>query len=458
ILTSEGQGSPKGMLVMGYFYDDEIEDLSVLTDTQIQFFNLNNEQNYTEFFNIYNEVINKKSVKIIYQKQNHYSGFDVLQDITGNDAILLKASGAREIYLHGKTTVLITSSIVSISSAVLSLLTLLTLNILFFRRVYNLSLSVKKIGDEKNISKRLVTEGNDEITSVAKNINKMLEELENSHNQVINSQNMYKELFENSLDGIYRSNSDGRYISVNNALVEMLGYESREELLLVNTKDLYYYPETRPDLDERARPFNKILKKKDGTKIFVQISPRVVYKNKKPVYYEGIIRDVTAQKEFEEKVKYISFHDSLTDLYNRAYFDEELKRLKNTRQLPLTVVMGDVNGLKTINDTYGHAKGDLMLKKIAVILKECFRSEDVIARIGGDEFCIILRDTTKENAEKIIERVNEKCVSRSTKTMPLSIAFGIKTKDTIDMKLKEVINEAEIRMYETKRINKIFHS
>ncbi|MBM3710190.1 MAG: diguanylate cyclase, partial [Actinobacteria bacterium] len=395
ILTCTGKGPSKGTLIMGYALDDEIEELSALTDSEIQFFNLNNIQNHTEFSRILNESAARNYMKISYETTDRYSAFDILQDISGNDNVLLKVSGVREIYLHGRTTAAILALTVSFSTLILSVITLFALNILFFKRVHNLSLSVKKIGDEKNISKRLDVEGNDEITSVAKDINKMLDEIENSQNQIIKTQNMYKELFENSLDDIYRSNPDGQYISVNNALVRMLGYGSKEELLKVNTKDLYYYQETRPDINERTRSFNKILKKKDGTKIFVEISPRVIYDKENKVYYEGIVRDVTAQREFDEKLKYISFHDSLTDLYNRTYFDEELKRLKNTRQLPLTIVMGDVNGLKEINDTYGHEKGDIMLKKIARILKYCFRSDDMIARIGGDEFCIILHNTSK---------------------------------------------------------------
>jgi len=83
----------------------------------------------------------------------------------------------------------------------------------------------------------------------------------------------------------------------------------------------------------------------------------------------GMARDITDRKKAEEKVEYLSFHDLLTGLYNRSYFEEELKRLDTERQLPLTIVMGDVNGLKIINDAYGHEKGDMLLKKISNILK-----------------------------------------------------------------------------------------
>ncbi|MBM3713402.1 MAG: diguanylate cyclase, partial [Actinobacteria bacterium] len=100
--------------------------------------------------------------------------------------------------------------------------------------------------------------------------------------------------------------------------------------------------------------------------------------------YLHIIKDITEKKISQERIKYLSFHDKLTGLYNRAFFEEELIRLDVKRQLPLSLVIGDVNGLKLINDAFGHEKGDELLKKISKILKDCFRAEDIIARWGGD--------------------------------------------------------------------------
>ena len=164
----------------------------------------------------------------------------------------------------------------------------------------------------------------------------------------------------------------------------------------------------------------------------------------------GISRDISDRKKAEEKIKSLSFHDSLTGLYNRAYFDEELKRLDTERQLPITIVMGDVNGLKVINDAYGHEKGDLFLKKIADILKDVFRKEDIISRWGGDEFIAILPKTHAEDTKGIITRIKEFCSQRSTIGMPLSISMGVATKKSPDEDINSILNKAEDKMYKSK--------
>ncbi len=174
----------------------------------------------------------------------------------------------------------------------------------------------------------------------------------------------------------------------------------------------------------------------------------------------GISRDITEKKKAEEKIKYLSFHDTLTGLYNRAYFDEELRRLDTKRQLPITIVMGDVNGLKLINDAYGHEKGDIFLRKIADILKDAFRKEDIISRWGGDEFIAILARTHAKDTKGIIKRIKEMCTERSTTDMPLSISLGVSSKKSPKEDINSVLKEAEDKMYkskisESKSINEI---
>ena len=164
----------------------------------------------------------------------------------------------------------------------------------------------------------------------------------------------------------------------------------------------------------------------------------------------GISRDISDRKKAEEKIKYLSFHDSLTGLYNRAYFDEELRRLDTARQLPITIVMGDVNGLKVINDAYGHEKGDLFLKKIADILRDTFRKEDIVSRWGGDEFIAILPNAYEKDTKNIVNRIKKMCIERSTADMPLSISIGIASKKLPEEDMDSVLKEAEDKMYKCK--------
>ncbi|MEA2015600.1 MAG: PAS domain S-box protein, partial [Actinomycetota bacterium] len=118
------------------------------------------------------------------------------------------------------------------------------------------------------------------------------------------SEKSYKSLFENSLDGIYRTTPEGRYIDANPALVEILGYDSKEEILKIDIPtQLYVSEEERPGPDKRNKIFETRLKKKDGSVITVEINPRVIYKKGKPVCCEGIVRDITQRKIIEKKLK-----------------------------------------------------------------------------------------------------------------------------------------------------------
>ncbi|MTI85237.1 MAG: PAS domain S-box protein [Firmicutes bacterium] len=169
-----------------------------------------------------------------------------------------------------------------------------------------------------------------------------------------------------------------------------------------------------------------------------------------PLRVIGTHTDITERKQTEEKIRYMSFHDSLTDLYNRRYMEEEMKRLDVERQLPISVIISDLNGLKLVNDTYGHSVGDEMLKHTAEVIKNSCRQEDIIARWGGDEFVILLPQTTKMEALSICKRINYACSKTYVEDIPISIALGSEIKDSAEKNLTETLKEAEDNMYKHK--------
>lgn len=163
-----------------------------------------------------------------------------------------------------------------------------------------------------------------------------------------------------------------------------------------------------------------------------------------------IMMDITEQRKSEERIQFLSFHDKLTDLYNRNYFMEELKRLNTERKLPLTIIMGDVNSLKIVNDAFGHKKGDDLLKKVAKILKNNIRDADILARIGGDEFSILLPQTDKETALKICQRIKKICFETEMDLIEISIALGTATKEKEAEDINDIFKRADDKMYEKK--------
>ncbi|MDF9409108.1 PAS domain S-box protein [Pelotomaculum isophthalicicum JI] len=164
-------------------------------------------------------------------------------------------------------------------------------------------------------------------------------------------------------------------------------------------------------------------------------------------------RDITERKQMEEKLKYLSLHDSLTGLYNRAYFDEEMLRLGGGRYLPLGFIVCDVDGLKLVNDTMGHKSGNNLLVKAANIIKSCFRSGDMIARIGGDEFVVLLPCAEKRTVENACRRLQE-AIENHNKTnseLPLSLSIGFAvSNDTHTKSPNELFIEADLNMYREK--------
>ncbi|WP_438313849.1 diguanylate cyclase [Candidatus Caldatribacterium sp. SIUC1] len=161
------------------------------------------------------------------------------------------------------------------------------------------------------------------------------------------------------------------------------------------------------------------------------------------------VRDVTERKRAEEAVRLASFRDVLTGLYNRAYFEEELDRLNTARVLPLSLIVGDVNGLKIVNDAFGHAEGDRLLRMVAEAFRASCRKEDVVARWGGDEFAVILPKADAPVASEICARIQER-LKGETSVLPVDVALGWAIRESLSQSLEDVVREAEERMYQVK--------
>lgn len=194
-----------------------------------------------------------------------------------------------------------------------------------------------------------------------------------------------------------------------------------------------------------------VVERPDGSRLLLEIFGTPVNDAQgKPWASLVTFMDITDRKKAENELLYLSYHDHLTGLYNRRYFEQELKNLDTPENLPLSIIMFDVNGLKLVNDSFGHDLGDVLLKKSAEVIKEACRKEDIIARIGGDEFVILLPKTTAAESLQISNQIKELASNEKVANLEVSISYGYDTKKTENQSIIEIIANAENHMYRHK--------
>jgi len=194
-----------------------------------------------------------------------------------------------------------------------------------------------------------------------------------------------------------------------------------------------------------------VLISKNGSEIPIEDSAAPIFdENGELAGAVLVFRDVTEKREAIRDIEYLGYHDKLTGLYNRRFYEEEIRRLDTRRNLPLTIVIGDANGLKLINDSFGHSTGDEFLQKAANAMKNGCRADDIIARLGGDEFVAILPNTDKIEAEIMTKRIREYLSEYKLNGIPISISFGHGTKEIADQDIQEIFKHAEDDMYKQK--------
>ena len=168
-----------------------------------------------------------------------------------------------------------------------------------------------------------------------------------------------------------------------------------------------------------------------------------------------MIEDITDQKRYEKELHYLATHDALTGLYNRGFYEIELQRLANGRYFPVSVIMADIDGLKAVNDQMGHEAGDKLIKAAASVLADSFRADDVVARIGGDEFAVVIRGANADVMLNIVRRnlLTRQWIEHGGQRIPVSLSFGTATASCCE-ELAVMQTKADALMYQDKAAKK----
>jgi diguanylate cyclase (GGDEF)-like protein/PAS domain S-box-containing protein len=290
------------------------------------------------------------------------------------------------------------------------------------------------------------------------------EERNHAEKELRHSEAHYRALIENPTYGICHFDVDGRFLDVNEALVAMLGYTSKEELMAVNiATEMIRDPSERAQLFDSYRQTGRVdlieleWKRKDGTPMKVRLSGQQVGTEEgAPQACEVIAEDVTAQRASEDHLRRLAATDALTGLANYRRLSEilesEIKRSERTARA-FAVLLFDLNGMKRINDSHGHLAGNRALCRLADIFRTSCRSIDTAARYGGDEFAIVLPESGHQEANAVGRRVCERLSSDCEEPL-LSVSFGIAVYPQDGATIDALLQAADRALYEMKQLKK----
>lgn len=277
--------------------------------------------------------------------------------------------------------------------------------------------------------------------------------------EIINQKNLLATLIDTIPDSIFYKDLEGTYLNCNKAFARDFYDATKDNVVGKVDSDLTI----NLDIINNIKKTDKLVintKEKEIVKLKIEKNNKVNYMEciKTPILDNngkvngivGIARNITSKVLSEKELKRKSFTDKLTGVYNRTYFDEKINQLNKEKYLPLSLIMGDVDGLKVINDTVGHLKGDELLIEVADVLKQVCDNDNIIVRWGGDEFIILLPNTNHKKVNKICEKIKDECKIQPYSYVPLSISLGYATKNDMNTNIDDILKKAEEMAYKDK--------
>ena len=370
----------------------------------------------------------------------------------------------RNLYLEGMNSITRFALINAFIMCIIFLIAFFLLGNYLSKPFKSLIKDVKNIDlKEKEIKKLPLTFNNNEFSYLRRTINEMLEEIETEQILVRDKdEKLYATLLSVG-DGVISVDRDKNIQFMNPVAEKLTGWGEKDALnqpidhvfriineytrkTVESPVDMVFETEDIIELTNHT-----LLIAKDGSERAVEDTAAPIRnKYNEVVGCVLVFRDFSEKKEKQKRIEYLSYHDQLTGLYNRRFFEEEIKRLDTTRNLPISFIYVDINGLKTINDAFGHVIGDELIQEVSNVFLSSCRADDIISRTGGDEFVIILPKTGSENTEKMVKRLAEIIKTKRIMNIDVSVSFGWDTKTDPEQSAWVALKNAEDTMYQKK--------
>ncbi len=475
VTSSNGAQEPNGILIFGRAIDEDIlEKLGWVIDSEVSITGQEELQ-----IDVLRALVERTGSGYMTkttrnEAENDLTGHILLNEKDGTLPVILTYTRNRDIFDYGQGQmkdfqILYTAFIIGL----IALLVIVIGNIIV-RPIRRITREIADLDINNGTVERLESSGKDEIAILGRAINSMLDKIQSEQDLLRRSEKRLLNAQSIAHVGNWEIEIDSDKVWLSEEAMKILGIENKPGYManselqkLLRPEDYSILYRTSADIIKGNScmaielPFARI---NDGSSRILKFQAEPEHDiNGGLVKVLGVVMDITTEKLKEADIVYLSHHDALTGLYNRFFLEEELNRLETSRQLPLSVIMGDINGLKLINDAFGHSEGDNLLTDTANILRQCSRSEDIIARTGGDEFCILLPSTSAETAQQICRRIYQACSEFNRKNERefsfVSISLGTGTKTTTEQYMDFIIREAEEAMYKHKLLDrKSMHS
>lgn len=457
----------RGTLVFARYVDEDIiSETEKIIDAEIQVLDfpaLKASGGYETFVDNIEGARKAGDIYVRAVGKEEVDGYSVFQDFKGDPLFLLRIRTDRTIFNIGKDSATFFVFLSAIMVTIIFLLCLFVLQKLIIAPIIRLREDIKEL-DLDNLSfKGISCEGKDEICDLTREINKMLSRIEVDNKDILENQKQLQQVMEGARVGLWDYNVPSQIIYLSRNVGTLLGFSNFiKTRITVEEYQQQVFPE---DMEQFKKDFQasnsgtqevithelRIRHDPEGYK-WISIRGNVVERDEEgqPLRISGIVMDIDERKSAEEALKNLTHFDRLTGLYHRGYFEYLLETKIANGEFPFAMIIGDVNGLKAINDTFGHSAGDAILVAVAGVLKNVCGENSLICRWGGDEFAIIVPDANVSMAEEICLRISIYCFGLDIQALPLNMSLGYSLVTAENNDFQEITKQAEERMFRNK--------
>ena len=321
---------------------------------------------------------------------------------------------------------------------------------------------MNKVAGTKDTTLSIQISGNDEFFDMADTTNKMLSELNTAYADMKEMDNRFRLIMEATSDGYLDFYAKSKEIYISSEWKRLIGYigENGQELFQDYLSKMHpdcvqrlmdtYWDVVNGDVQYFSVEYRVI--SASGETLWVQQRGKVVERDEdgKTIRVVSTLANITERKKHEEEILFLSYSDKLTGLNNRAYMEKQFSDLDNEGGSRYFIIMGDLNGLKIVNDSMGHKAGDRLLCAVGRILKGAAADDDIVSRWGGDEFVILVKGKSQTYITSLIDKIRYECEKITDFHFSISIALGYAEKGQDNTDSEQVMSLAEDRMYRNK--------